>query len=690
MTTPIERSAGLVIGQVESVSPDEVRVSLDLEAPTSTALNAGSPSAFPRINGYVIVPNEVGATVGLISWVGAGRAPWPKGTGKDSTLVDLPFSQRRMSISPVATLVTKRQGALIPDIFELRRGVTAFPSVGDQVLLPSPEQLSAIVGANEKDRRVQIGITPMAGDAAIAVDPDKLFGRHLAILGNTGSGKSCSVAGLIRWSLDAAFAQRKSGKGGVPNARFIVLDPNGEYLKTFQDLGTGCRIFRVPPVAATLKPLAVPAWLWNSQEWAAFAHAQPGAQRPILIQGLRDLRAGAAARGPFEAKALRQARSFKTRLEAMIGGGAAGYSGTTPAKMNCGRMMDVMAEDAAHLAEQAEDQNIKNAFQFLADAATGAANRRRSGAWFNDFSLADLEGVSGAIDPVVALLPADTSRAEASEDSPIPFDSADLSGHLESLAAEQGGNTASFIATLTMRIRTMLADRRLGPVVMPDVEPMFSAWLNDYVGANEASNGQVAVIDLSLVPSDVIHVVVAVLARVVFEALQRHRRILGAVLPTVMVLEEAHTFVRRAADEDNSAVSPTQMCRQVFERIAREGRKFGLGLVLSSQRPSELSPTALAQCNTFLLHRLVNDRDQELVSKLVPDNLGGLLRELPSLPSRQAILLGWATPIPVLVEMTELPENHRPHSDDPDFWAVWTGSEKRPTDWESVAKDWTS
>ncbi|MGH9204576.1 MAG: ATP-binding protein, partial [Vicinamibacterales bacterium] len=130
------------------------------------------------------------------------------------------------------------------------------------------------------------------------------------------------------------------------------------------------------------------------------------------------------------------------------------------------------------------------------------------------------------------------------------------------------------------------------------------------------------------------------------------------------------------------------LCRETFERIAREGRKFGVGLVLSSQRPSELSPTALAQCNTFLLHRIVNDQDQRLVAGLVPDNLRGLLRELPSLPSRQAILLGWAAPIPVLVEVKELAEEHRPRSEDPRYWDVWSGQELRSIDWKAVEDDW--
>lgn len=130
------------------------------------------------------------------------------------------------------------------------------------------------------------------------------------------------------------------------------------------------------------------------------------------------------------------------------------------------------------------------------------------------------------------------------------------------------------------------------------------------------------------------------------------------------------------------------MCCNTFERIAKEGRKFGLGLMLSSQRPSELSSTVLSQCNTFLLHRIVNDRDQELVRRLLPDNLGGLLNELPVLPTRHAILVGWAAPVPVLIEMKELKTSQRPASKDPDFWSVWIGEAKREINWNQIAKEW--
>jgi DNA helicase HerA-like ATPase len=161
----------------------------------------------------------------------------------------------------------------------------------------------------------------------------------------------------------------------------------------------------------------------------------------------------------------------------------------------------------------------------------------------------------------------------------------------------------------------------------------------------------------------------------------------------VLVMEEAHTFIKRYHDDAENQNSAA-ICCQVFEKIAREGRKFGLGLVLSSQRPSELSPTVLSQCNSYLLHRISNDRDQELVHKLVPNNLRGLLRDLPSLPSRHAILLGWASELPVLVQMISLPEQHRPKSDDPDFWAVWSGKSRdgeaieRGVNWKAIADDW--
>jgi len=692
MTTPIERLSNLVVGAVESVSPDEVRVLLELDAPHATALNTGTPAAFPRLNGYVLIPNEAGATVAYIAWIGIERSPYPKRSGlKDFGLIDLPFPLRKMAVSPVGTLTSRRDRVSGTTKYELSRGVVAFPSVGDQVLIPTAEQVEAIVGAKDSDKRVRIGASPMASNAVIMVDPDKLFGRHLAVLGNTGSGKSCTVAGLIRWSMEAANkAIQGAGKNGAPNARFIVLDPNGEYAKAFADQGDKLRLFRVPPVVVGERPLDVPAWLWSGHEWTAVAHAQPGAQRPLLMQGLRELKSGQMEGVPREAIIRRYLVSYSTRISAMLNTGTQAFAGGARQRFECARLLETIAADCAQFAGELE-QPVSGELSTIATSTTGVVDSRRSGNYFNDFAVSDLESVRDALDTLAQTLPDMGNAAPISEDAPLFFNVNMLAEHLERVATEQGGALAGFISTLGLRIRGMLADQRLGAVIGREPPTSFDAWLKDYVGDNGASNGPLAVIDLSLVPSEVVHIVVSVLARLVFESLQRYRRShpAGRTLPTVLVLEEAHTFVRRGKDDDGPAATPAQLCREAFERIAREGRKFGLGLVLSSQRPSELSPTVLAQCNTFLLHRIVNDADQNLVARLVPDNVGGLLRELPSLPSRQAILLGWATPIPVLVEVDELPEEQRPRSADPDFWDVWTLRSERPIDWAEIANDWS-
>ena len=265
---------------------------------------------------------------------------------------------------------------------------------------------------------------------------------------------------------------------------------------------------------------------------------------------------------------------------------------------------------------------------------------------------------------------------------PIPFTGENFIRSIEANAEIL--NTKDYIVTLMPRIKTLLADVRVKKVI--DNENMkLEDWLNSYIGVNEKDS--LTVIDLSLLPSDVTSIITAIVARMIFEAQQRYLKLNKECLPTVLVMEEAHYFVKRYND-DVENIGPTTQCCKVFEKIAREGRKFGLGLVLSSQRPSELSPTVLSQCNSFLLHRISNDRDQELVHRLLPDNMRGILREIPSLPSQYAVLLGWATELPIMIKMRNLPLEHRPQSEDPDYWDVWTGKSERPINWNKIALEW--
>lgn len=665
----------LTIGTIESVSPIEIKVSLEIDAPQNVAINTGVPTHFPKINGYVLIPNETGAIVGVINWIGVQHSNYPVRKGfKDFDLIDLPFPLRKMTITPLGVLKKKKDNS-----YEIERGVYSYPSVGDNVILPTDKQLSAIV--ENPDGKFEIGKAPIASNAPIRVNPDKLFGRHLAILGNTGSGKSCSVAGLIRWSLTEADKIKTNAQ---LNSRFIILDPNGEYFDSFNDLGSKkVRKFtiKLDESDRNFEQLKIPAWMWNSQEWISFSQAAPGAQRPLLLQSLLNLKRGNEI---GSSNRIRLNAFLKSSCNSLIVYFASVPTGSRNAAfIEMCRILENISSDLKMHKQFIEADEEEDYDKLITDFDEVLASRSWAAGRYNPFSFEDINALHQFIEVYLnsngeTITPIDSINP----DTPTPFQLDDLIPHLEQLAQNQGGNIVQFVQMLSLRMRFLFSDERLNGVVQPKEDITLLEWLNQYIGSNEAENGQITLIDLSLIPSDIIHVVVAVLSRLVFEAIQRYRKINKQELPTTIVLEEAHTFLREFSNNTNN------ICLETFERIAREGRKFGLSMVLSSQRPSELSQTVLSQCNTFLLHRIVNDRDQDLVRKLVPDSLSGLLKELPILPSRKAILVGWAFPIPVLVEMRFLDKEQRPQSNDPNFWDVWTGKEKREIDWNKIVEDW--
>ena len=687
--SPFEHAGSLRIGAVDFVSPDEIKVALDIEAPESVALNAGGPRPFPRVNSYLLIPVDEGFLVGQIEWMTVERSAFPKRRGmQDFGLIDLPYPLRKVSLNPLGTLRASNSVGQ----YAFRRGADALPSVGAAVVLPTDVQLRAIVESGER-RRVQIGTSPLASNAKVSVDPNRLFGRHLAVLGNTGSGKSCSVAGLIRWSLEQAQAARQVDQQTevAPNARFIVLDPHGEYSRAFSgdDPIVKARVFKVKPaVGATA--LKVPLWFWNSAEWCSFMQASAKTQRPTLMHALRFVRDGdTEPTSDLSHEMRRFLRTLVTTIRIERNSGSPWGPFPKPKsffekleKWKMGLEPDLTPVDGQ------QDAKLKA----LVDAIEALCVPRRVKFANPDFTRPEVENLLTAASEAHSAFGGNPSDMIPSDvDAPRPFEGAALLRGVE--AAGEMLNVSEHIETLLVRIRALLTDTRMKPVLGDASDTTLDQWLADYIGESNASAGCVSLIDLSLVPTEVVHVVTAVIARMVFEASQRYVKLNGVALPTVLVMEEAHTFIKRYK-EDVENQDAASICCQVFERIAREGRKFGLGLVLSSQRPSELSPTVLSQCNTFLLHRISNDRDQELVKRLVPDNLKGLLRELPSLPSQSAILLGWASELPVLVKMNDLPKSQQPRSDDPDFWEVWVGKDERgkpvprDVDWSKVAADW--
>lgn len=672
MISPIENLESLRIGNIDFISPDEIKVLLDIEVPNDITLNTGVPRSFPRINGYVLFSCENGYLVGQINWITIERSQYPKRRGiQDFGIIDLPFPLRIISVNPLGVLRYANTSTCEKTVYEFSRGIDIFPTVGDPAYLPTEEQLRAII-ENGYNRRVQIGTSPLCGNAVVSVDPDKLFGRHVAVLGNTGSGKSCSVAGFIRWSIEAA--------GKNSNSRFIILDPNGEYSDCFSDFKNVKRYAVEPDNEKEINQLKVPLWLWNTDEWIAFTQAGGKAQKPTLIQALRSVRDN-VQNNYSQIKGFIKVIAAILKIELKS---TNAFSGGGKTKGFCDRLK-IYKDDLAALVD--EDSPEKTISDRLCEKINFFINTPSNGNtdWpvFSFDALNDL--YKDFIDAYIQCGGTVNDFLPVDENKPIPFSGENFISSIEANAELM--NTSEYVETMRMRVQTLLSDKHLKPVISYEADYSLEQWLEDYICPNTEDTSAITIIDLSLLPSEMTHIIASVIARMTLESLQRYRKVNnGKTLPTTIVMEEAHTFIKRYND-DTETYSASSTCAKIFEKIAREGRKFGLGLVLSSQRPSELSPTVLSQCNTFLLHRISNDRDQELVHRLVPDNLRGLLRDLPSLPSRNAILLGWATELPILVQMKLLKEEFRPKSNDPEYWKYWTKN-KEKVDWQSIANDW--
>jgi hypothetical protein len=252
-------------------------------------------------------------------------------------------------------------------------------------------------------------------------------------------------------------------------------------------------------------------------------------------------------------------------------------------------------------------------------------------------------------------------------DSPIPYLLADLSTILtnEMGKLDRAGDTLPF-----QRLKTKLDELRADP----RYTFMFSGMLvSDMMGSLIAklfrlpSQGRpISIVDVSGVPSEVTSVVVSVLARMVFDYAIWSRT--EAQRPLLLVCEEAHRYVPKDETSGGQAV------RKILERIAKEGRKYGVSLGLITQRPSDLAEGVLSQCGTILSMRLNNDRDQACVRAAMPEGARGFLDAIPALRNRECIVCGEGVAIPIRVRFDDLEPEKRPASSDPSFARLWRES----------------
>jgi uncharacterized protein len=261
-------------------------------------------------------------------------------------------------------------------------------------------------------------------------------------------------------------------------------------------------------------------------------------------------------------------------------------------------------------------------------------------------------------------------------DSPVPFKLDFLMGRLNDInvemvpgaRGEKQGDFNGKLSRMISRLENKISDRRLGFMFNGGGDVLDFFWLEKFTTAVLGSSGEngkagIKIINFSEVPSDVLPLIVSLVARVTFSVQQwtpselRH--------PIALLCDEAHLYM----PQRNMAESADNISLDIFERIAKEGRKYGVSLVVISQRPSEVNKTMLSQCSNFVSMRLTNAEDQGVIKRLLPDSLGGFSDILPTLDTGEALVVGDASLLPSRIRIDE-PKN-KPNSGTVNFWDEW-------------------
>ena len=270
-------------------------------------------------------------------------------------------------------------------------------------------------------------------------------------------------------------------------------------------------------------------------------------------------------------------------------------------------------------------------------------------------------------------------------DSPIPYEISELVKLLKEDDTKKGvgangravkGEWEGKLTRFVSRLEAKLEDRRYGFMFKPTDEAKKYEWLAEIaikLLGSDTDNKGIKIVDFSEVPSDVLPVVAGTFSRLLYDLqfwLEPEKR-----LPVALVCDEAHIYL----PVKNEVDAVEKQALATFERIAKEGRKYGVSLVVVSQRPSDVSRTILSQCNNFLVLRLTNDTDQNVVRKLMPDSMVGLTDMLPLLDTGEALLLGDAVLLPARIKLDK--PTIEPDSGTLDFWSDWS---KKHSDNEAI------
>jgi uncharacterized protein len=299
------------------------------------------------------------------------------------------------------------------------------------------------------------------------------------------------------------------------------------------------------------------------------------------------------------------------------------------------------------------------------------------------------ESATGELDPVYT---AGRTAADAlvfDRDKPVRFSLAQFRQHIDQVQGRKEGEVRPLSDTSRKSVDSILdklsvleSDPRLRFMMAEDENDSLTSILEQFVGTRD-EQGLVRIVDISGLPNEVAGILTAAIARNLFNYKVWQTRAERERDPVVLVCEEAHRYVPDRGD------AQYREAQEAIRRIAREGRKYGLGLVLVSQRPADVESTVLSQCNSWIVLRLTNGADQEHVGRFLPDSLAGLTKILSSLSRREAVFVGEAAALPSRIKIRQLTPEQLPRSGDVRYSLAWTQDPLGTAELDGVVARWT-
>jgi len=497
------------------------------------------------------------------------------------------------------------------------RGASLIPSPTEPVYIIDPSSIDIIFNSN-KDFNFPFGKL-IQNKIDFKIDANKFFSKHIALVGSTGSGKSCTVAKILQ-DVVGISNKKNSNVSNQKNTHVIIFDIHSEYKAAF-DLQEEEKF--------TLNNLGVdnlilPYWLLNSDELEA-----------LFLEG-------------NDNNHHNQASQFKRAviLNKEIHNPGVKVTYDTPVYFNIDEVFNYIF-------------NLNNE---VIGKLSGEHKPKLS-----DKTLVHDVDKKEYFTKKLEFVTSSTSAAEK---------------------ASNGGFHNEFNRFIP-RLETKLGDKRLDFILKPKKSDTndyktgdFETILKQFLGYVDKSN--VTIIDLSGIPFEVLSITVSLISRLVFDFAFHYSKLRHSLdeqndIPFMIVCEEAHNYIPRLGGaEYNSS-------KKSIERIAKEGRKYGLSLMVVSQRPSEVSETIFSQCNNFVSLRLTNVNDQNYVKGLMPDNSNAIAEILPNLGQGECLIVGDAVLIPSIVKLDK--PNPEPKSQSVNFQDEWQ-SDWKEIEFTDVIKRW--